>query len=153
MEHTTGVTYRPAEEIEFPTFLRMIYEHAVDFLEPSLALLGMDQAEFEYLFRTRGRVEAIILHGIEVGFYWIEERGNALHLHGLFVRPEFQKRGIARKVLADLERQVSPAVTCLELGVHRGNTRAKGIYEAAGFAVIRELDDFDSYIMRKPLNR
>ncbi len=150
MEQETGIVCRPAEEIEYPTFLQMIYEHAADFLEPSLVLLGMNQAEFEYLFRTRGRVAAITLHGIEVGFHWSEERGDTLHIHGLFVRPEFQKQGVARRVLADLERQASPAVTWLELGVHCDNHRARGICEAAGFDVSRELDDFNFVIMRKP---
>lgn len=150
METTTGITIRPAEELEYPAFLHMIYEHASDYLEPSLVLLGMDQAEFEYLFRTRGRVEAITLHGIEVGFCWIEERDSTLHIHGLFVRPEFQKQGIARHVLADLERQAPPTVTRLEIGVHCDNHRAKAICEAAGFAVSRELDDFDFFILQKP---
>lgn len=149
MDLASGITHRPAEEIEYPTFLRMIYEHTTDYLEPSLVLLGMDQAEFEYLFRTRGRVEAILLHGIEAGFYWVEERGDTLHIHGLFIRPELQKQGIARRILTDIEREAQPAIRRFEVGVHRDNQRAKGVYEAAGYSVVRDLPDFDFYVMEK----
>lgn len=150
MDGTTAVAFRAAEEAEYPEFLRMIYEHTADYLEPALTLLGMDQAEFEYLFRTRGEVTSIILDDEVAGFYWTEEREGTLHVHGLFVKPEFQKRGIARRALEQVEHTVSAEVTGFELGVHRDNHRAKAIYEQAGYRVTRELGDFDFYILTKP---
>ena len=146
------VSHRPAKEIEYPSFLKMMYEHASDYLEPSLLLLGIDQAEFEYLFRTRGSVHAILKGDQVAGFYWTEVRDGTCHIHALFVDPKFQKQGIARRVLADIENDASSDIARLEMGVHRDNCRAREIYEKAGYKVGRELDELDFIVMRKTVD-
>lgn len=152
MESLAAITVRPVEDIEYPTFMSFMFEHARDYLEPSLLLMGIDQAEFELLFRTRGEVRAIEAAGEVAGFYWIEVRDRTLHLHAVIVKPDFQKRGIARAVFEGLEAEFTGKVDAMELGVHRSNSRAKAVYEQAGFRTTRELEEMDFYIMRKALS-
>ncbi len=149
MQKTASLQYRPAEELEYPTFMKMIYEHAGDYLEPSLLLLGIDQAEFEYLFRSRGEVHAMMRNNEVVGFRWIEFKDDTLHLHALIVNPEFRKQGLAHVALDDVNHLAKGRASKIELGVHRSNHRAKAIYDKAGFSVTRELEEFDFFIMHK----
>lgn len=51
---------------------------------------------------------------------------------GLFVDPDFQRRGIGRSLL-DWAQQ---SRTCLELGVFEANQNARRFYEAYGFEVV-----------------
>lgn len=152
MGDTAVATYRPAEGNDFDVYLDMMYEHAADFLEPSLMLMGIDRSEFDGVFRTVGNVYGIEADGRTAGFYWIEAREDTLHIHALIVKPDFQKRGIARETLNKIEAGCGPAIKRLELGVHRENDRALKVYESAGFVTTRELEDFDFYIMQKELS-
>ena len=149
MQKTATLQYRPAEELEYPAFMKAIYEHAGDYLEPSLLLLGIDQAEFEFLFRSRGEVHAMVRDSAVVGFRWVEFKDDTLHLHALIVHPEFRKQGLAHVALDDVNQLAKGRASKIELGVHRSNHRAKAIYEKAGFTVTRELDEFDFCIMHK----
>nr|HPI32585.1 hypothetical protein [candidate division Zixibacteria bacterium] len=80
MSQTAVVTFRAAKETEYAGFLDLIHQHAADYLEPSLTLLGLDKTEFAHLFRTRGQVVSILADRAVAGFYWIEERDGTLHI-------------------------------------------------------------------------
>ncbi len=151
MGDTATATYRPAAGNDFDVYLDMMYEHAADFLEPSLMLMGIDRDRFTELFRTVGSVYGIETDGRTAGFYWVEPRRETLHIHALIIKPDFQKRGLARETLGVIEAGCGKEIKRLELGVHRENDRALKVYESAGFRVTRELDEFDFSIMHKDL--
>jgi len=103
------------------------------------------------LFRTVGSVFAVEYLGSVAGFLWIEHREDTLHLHALILKPEYRKKGLAREAIQWMEREHGGAMKCVEVGVHRSNTRARMICEKAGYSVVRTLDDFDFHIMQKTL--
>ncbi len=151
MGETAQATYRTATENDFDVYLDMMYEHAADYLEPSLMLMGIDRDEFSKIFRTVGTVRGIEADGHIAGFYWVEPREETLHIHALIVKPDFQKRGLAHDAMDTIVADCGKEIKRIELGVHRENDRALKVYESAGFKVVRELDEFDFYIMHKDL--
>jgi putative acetyltransferase len=64
-----------------------------------------------------------------VGFVTIDERG---YLDQLCVAPQAQRRGVARALIEEAKRR---APGRLELHVNQENTRARALYERAGFMV------------------
>lgn len=57
-----------------------------------------------------------------------------LNIHDLIVHPRFRGRGIARAILAHVEKTAHSLDCCkITLEVLSNNTRAMGIYSAAGF--------------------
>lgn len=57
-----------------------------------------------------------------------------LNIHDLIVHPRFRGRGIARALLAHVEKTAQILECCkITLEVLSNNTRALGIYDAAGF--------------------
>ncbi|MFZ2096007.1 MAG: hypothetical protein WAV05_05145 [Anaerolineales bacterium] len=75
---------------QYDLFLQMMWEDGRDYLDNALHHLQMTWDEYSQVFRTRGVVNAIYQGESLAGFYWIEERGDALHLHGLILKTAFQ---------------------------------------------------------------
>jgi GNAT superfamily N-acetyltransferase len=58
-----------------------------------------------------------------------------LNVHDLAVLPEYRGYGLARELLAAAEQKARALGCCrMTLEVVEGNTRARGVYEKAGFA-------------------
>ena len=85
------------------------------------------------------------------GFYWIEERGKTLHLHGLILKAAFQGKGIGTAVIRMLVESYQGQVKAIELGVHQSNARAKKLYERLGFEVVKYRHDLGYFIMQRPI--
>ena len=66
----------------------------------------------------------------------LKQRHKAL-LFGMFVAPEYAARGVGRQLLASCvaRAQNTPGLEQIELTVTATNTRARRLYEAAGFRV------------------
>lgn len=57
-----------------------------------------------------------------------------VNLHDFAVAPAFRGRGVARSLLAELEREARARRCCkITLEVLSGNARARGVYARAGF--------------------
>jgi len=125
--------------------------HEGDYLRDSLRLMQMTQDEFDRLFRTVGQVYRILIGDQLVGFYWIEQRDNILHLHGLMLKEQFQGKGIGTQILHKLISENHGKVKEIELGVHESNLRAIGLYERNGFDTVTTLPDLKFRIMKKNL--
>lgn len=136
---------------DYDQFLEWTRNETVGYLGPTLELMQMTWAEFESLFRTVGRVYGIYEDGLPAGFYWIEERGSILHLHGLILLESFRGRGIGTEVLTHVEDRYQGKVDAIELGVHESNARARSLYERLGFETVKVLDDLGFYVMQKRL--
>jgi len=143
------LTYEPARMEQYEEFLQLMRSEIEDYLERTMELMQMTWDEFARLFKTQGQVEGIYQDGQLAGFYWIEERGQVLHLHGLIVKEPFRGQGIGTQVLEMLATRYKRDVTTIELGVQKSNERARRLYERLGFETVRTLDDLGFVVMQK----
>jgi len=132
-------------------FLEWMWADGHEYWENTLRIMHMTWEEYARIFRTLGKVRAIFQDGNLAGFYWIEERDDTLHLHGLILRPEFQGQGIGSVVLTMLADEYKGRMEQIELGVYQGNKGAIRLYERMGFCLTRTLDDLHFNIMQKKL--
>lgn len=80
-------------------------------------------------------------------------------LHRLYLRPEFQKKGLGEMLLKSIEKGIAnEGGTIMELNVNRKNP-AKDFYQKLGYRVHQTVDIplktywLNDYIMRKKLNK
>lgn len=145
------LTYRPATNEQYDELLQLMVNEAADYLARTMELMQMTLEQAHHLFKTTGQVYGIYQKETLVGFYWIEERGNVLHLHGLILKGEFQGIGIGTQVLTMLADNYRGKMEVIELGVHESNAKARGLYERLGYQTVRHLGDVGFYVMRRPL--
>ena len=145
------LTYKSATLDQVDELFRLMEADSSEYLQESLKTMQMTRDQFAHLFRTVGEVYAIYQDDELAGFYWIEERGNILHLHGLILKPSFQGRGIGTQVLQMLVDRYQGKMDHVELGVHQSNERARKLYLRLGYEVVDFRSDVGYYIMRKSL--
>jgi ribosomal protein S18 acetylase RimI-like enzyme len=143
-------TYQPAKDEEYEECFELMHD-AADYLESTLELMEMSSDEFSKLFRKVGQVYTVREGDELAGFYWIEQRENLLHLHGLILAEPFRGKGFGTQILRTLEDQYRDSVDAIELGVHESNARAIKLYERLGFETVKNLDDLGFLIMQKRL--
>jgi ribosomal protein S18 acetylase RimI-like enzyme len=141
----------PATPEQYDQFLQMMWEDGQEYLRNAMRVMQMTWDEYAQIFRTRGEVRAIYQDADLAGFYWVEERGDTLHLHGLILKAKFQGQGIGTSVLTMLAESYASKMNIIELGVYQANTGAIKLYEKMGYKIIRSLDDLHFYIMQKSL--
>jgi ribosomal protein S18 acetylase RimI-like enzyme len=145
-----ALIYKPASGEQYDLFLDLMRSQAADYLDRTMELMGMTQQDFAHLFRTVGQVYGVYEEGRLAGFYWIEEREEILHLHGLVLEGAAQGQGIGSRVLTMLETTYRDSMEAIELGVHESNERARRLYERLGYRTVKLLDDVGFFIMHKP---
>jgi ribosomal protein S18 acetylase RimI-like enzyme len=141
----------PATPEQYDEFLQMMWEDGQEYLENTLHVMQMTLAEYAQIFRTRGVVRAIYQDANLAGFYWVEERRDTLHLHGLILKAKFQGQGIGTSILTMLAEDYIGKMDTIELGVYQANAGGIRLYEKMGYKITRSLDDLHFYIMQKPL--
>jgi ribosomal protein S18 acetylase RimI-like enzyme len=80
-----------------------------------------------------------------VGASWLTQDGRRLTLHHFGILPSFQRRGLAKLLLAETFKVVQKIGLQVKLEVHRKNVKAIRLYRRAGF---KKLGDYDVYIIR-----
>jgi ribosomal protein S18 acetylase RimI-like enzyme len=145
------IIYSPPSPEQYDEFLQMMWDDGQAYWENTMCIMQMTWEEYAQIFRTRGEVKAIYLDDNLTGFYWIEEREDNLHLHGLILKTIFQRQGIGTAVLTRLVEKYTGKLGKIELGVYQTNSGAIRLYEKMGFQITRSLDDLRFYIMQKPL--
>ncbi len=145
------LTVEPAHPEQYDEFLQLMLEEMADYLESTLELMHISLDQFKHLLKTIGKVYGIYQDGNLAGYYWIEERGNILHLHGLILHEGYRGRGIGSEVLDGLAQHYAGKMEAIELGVHKSNTQARALYERKGYHVVNHLADLGFYIMQCPL--
>jgi ribosomal protein S18 acetylase RimI-like enzyme len=143
--------YSPAIPEQYDEFLQMMWDDGQEYWENTMRIMQMTWEEYAQIFRTRGEVQAIYMDDSLAGFYWIEERDDTLHLHGLILKTEFQGQGVGTTVLTMLANKYTGKMDKIELGVYQANLGAIRLYEKMGYQITRILGDLGFYIMQKPL--
>ena len=142
------LSYHEVRGEQVVEFLELLREEAWDYLEQTLALMGETWEHFVQIAQQVGKVFQVSQDGQPAGFYWIEERGKELHLHGIVVRAAFRGQGIGTAVLEKLREEYAGRMDVIELGVHDSNARAKALYERMGFITMRRVEELGFAVMQ-----
>ena len=109
-------------------------------------LRGDDREAIERTLHLGGKLLVAVLPGGRlIGSSWMTYDGRRIHLHHIAVLPEWQRRGIGRKLTELSIGFARKTGTQIKLEVHQSNKGAVKIYRELGF---RYLGDYDVYIMR-----
>jgi GNAT superfamily N-acetyltransferase len=79
--------------------------------------------------------------GQDCGVFYVQTRATELWVQMLFVLPEFQRRGVGRSLLAQVQEAAREARLPVRLRVMRVNP-ARYYYDHLGFVSFKEEDDF-----------
>jgi ribosomal protein S18 acetylase RimI-like enzyme len=145
------LSYRLASNEEIDEFMVGLKEQEGEYLDKTLAQMGSSWEEFSLMAKSIGSVWRAELEGEPLGYYWIEERGKIVHLHGILINPEEQGKGFGTEILQQLLDEYKGKMEAIELGVHKSNQRAKRLYERMGFREVRYMDDLGYSIMQVSL--
>jgi ribosomal protein S18 acetylase RimI-like enzyme len=145
------LTYRQAGEEEVVAFLELLRLDASDYLDQTIAMMGETWEHFVQIAKQVGRVYGIYQEETLAGYYWIEERGRKLHLHGIVVKTTFRGQGIGTAILEKLKEDYARRMEVIELGVHDSNGRAKALYERMGFVTVRRVEELGFSVMQAPV--
>ncbi|MEO7887390.1 GNAT family N-acetyltransferase [Polaromonas sp.] len=91
------------------------------------------------------RTRHIELGGIRVGFFVLKPIEGALLLDHLYVRPQFQSRGIGAAVLHVVFGEAAEQALAVKVGALRGS-RSNQFYKKNGFTQV-EQTEFDNYYL------
>lgn len=142
------LTYQEVNGEEVVEFLELLREDARDYLDQTIALMGETWEHFLQIAQQVGKVYGVCQDGQTAGYYWIEERGKELHLHGILVKAAFRGQGIGTLMLEKLRTDYAGRMDAIELGVHDSNVRAIELYERMGFVTVRRVEDVGFKVMQ-----
>ena len=145
------LTFHEANGEQMVAFLELLRQDARDYLNQTIALMGETWEHFVQIAQQVGKVYEVTQDGQAAGYYWIEERGQQLHLHGILVRAEFRGQGLGTTLLHKLMDDYRGQMEVIELGVHDSNPRAKALYERLGFVTVRRVEELGFSVMQAPL--
>ncbi|QKG80158.1 GNAT family N-acetyltransferase [Tenuifilum thalassicum] len=80
-----------------------------------------------------------------IGTSWMTFDGRRIHLHHVGVHPQYQGKGIGKRLTIESLIYVKEKGYQVKLEVHKNNTRAINLYKQFGF---QYLGDYDVYIIR-----
>jgi ribosomal protein S18 acetylase RimI-like enzyme len=144
-------TYKKAATTQYDEFFNLMLAHMADYIEILMERMGLSVGEFRHLLNTVGQVYSINNDQGVAGFYWIEQRGEEIHLHGIVIKENYQGQGIGSRTLKSLAEKYQGKKAFIELGVHRDNKGAIKLYEQLGYQIATVKEDLGFYIMRKNL--
>lgn len=82
-----------------------------------------------------------------IGTSWMTYDGRRIFLHHFCIKPEYQGKGLGYLLGKESFRFIKKNGSQVKLEVHKGNIKAKRLYEKLGFFAFR---DYDIYMIRKP---
>jgi [ribosomal protein S18]-alanine N-acetyltransferase len=83
--------------------------------------------------------------GILMGTSWMTFDGRRIHLHHFGIQPEYQGRGLSKKLVKASLLFAKEKGYQIKLEVHQTNHKAIRLYKNSGF---KYLGDYDVYIIR-----
>jgi GNAT superfamily N-acetyltransferase len=145
-------TLQPARREHYDELLEMVFSQSCGQLRPVMDLVQLTYDHFGKIFRSTGVVYRICLGRRLAGMCWVEERGRALHLHGLVVKERFRGRGLGTQALSWLEQAYAGRVDRILLLVHCSNMGARSLYERCGYRLCCVVEGEGFLLMEKPLS-
>jgi len=85
-----------------------------------------------------GETQIVRIGEMDVGFFMLVQRREALQLHTLCVAPEHQRQGIGSSVTTAVIRQGAESGRAVILSVLKVNKRAEALYQRLGFRVVEQ---------------
>jgi len=102
-----------------------------------------------------GAIDGDVASGRIVGYGGIAVNGESADIHNIAVVEEFRRQGIARRLIARLERWAKDqGASEILLEMRVGNTEARPLYQSLGYREVRVRKDYyapgmDAIVMNK----
>jgi len=80
-----------------------------------------------------------------IGSSWMTCDGRRIFMHHFGIHPQYQNRGLGKKLLKESLKFIKSKGKQVKLEVHKENKVAKHLYESAGFFAFT---DYDIYMIR-----
>ncbi|WEV61349.1 ribosomal protein S18-alanine N-acetyltransferase [Streptococcaceae bacterium ESL0729] len=149
-ESREGISFRPANESDIYQLLaieRSIYGENLPWIYPHF--------EFELVANPQAFFILAEISYQPVAFlgFRLETRESSVYITNLVVKKEFQRQGLASKLLDELSQQVEAMNICkFRLEVRADNKEAQAFYKARGFLVKEKIlayyeDSTDALLM------
>ncbi|MBN1858422.1 GNAT family N-acetyltransferase [Candidatus Bipolaricaulota bacterium] len=146
--------YAPADLVQREALFELLYsQYQRDERQtPPASAAKRRWDELRTWFVSTGEIYRILVGKTCAGLLWTEQQGHRLYLHDLVLFPDFRSRGIAGRVVRDLETSYAEASDEIEIGVKVTNKQARAVFAQLGFQVSRVAGEMDYLILRKPLH-
>ena len=117
-------------------------------------------AQFRYLLNKAKSVFLVVEDNKEIAGYIIlleKKRVNGLRIYSIAISPKYQRKGIARRLLDEAEKQtIIKKLDFLYLEVSEKNEKARSLYSQNGFVITGTIpsyyhDSSTALKMRKPM--
>ncbi len=108
---------------------------------------GDDRSTIEECNRQGGKLLVMIHEPSNqlIGSSWMTCDGRRIFMHHFGIRPEYQNRGLGKKLLKESMKFIKSKGKQVKLEVHKESQAAKHIYESAGFCAF---PDYYIYMIR-----
>jgi GNAT superfamily N-acetyltransferase len=133
------ITIRGALPDDLPELQRVYRQASLSNADDRAALLSRPEfLVFDGSAVVDGRTRIAVFDGRLVGFVSVTDAGSgSWELEDLFVDPQWQRRGIARQLIADLVR--TAGTSGIDTLLVTGNPHARAFYLSVGFVEIGEV--------------
>lgn len=136
MTASPALTLAPATEADLPFLLALRKSTMTEHLRRA----GAPSDDAYHLVRIRHRFEdarIVWADGRKAGLFKATRNGAAWRVVQIQIAPEFQGRGLGRRLLAGLLQEADSRAATVDLGVLHGNP-ARRLYESLGFTPVEE---------------
>jgi len=131
-----NITFRPIVADDFEFLWRLHNAALKEYVEQTW---GWNEAwqrkDFESKFNPNDG-EIMVINGTDAGYLWTVEKETEVLLASIRLLPEFQRRGIGAKIIADLLNQTQKPVRLQVLKINP----ARALYERLGFEIVGETE-------------
>ena len=91
----------------------------------------------------------VIFNGTKVALLCLKPYEQAIHIHLLIVLPEFQSKGIGRKIMECVHDKAKRENRDITLSSFKCNNKAIKFYQQLGYEIIEEDNDFISFQLKE----
>lgn len=131
---SAGFVLRKAESADLEMRIRLDVEAF------NLSLENATEMESRISKEQDSEMLMIDVDHVPIGKIRVQREGSQAWIYGFAILPEYQGKGIGRKVLRHIVKQESETGYSVHLDVETKNARALGLYEDIGFAVTHAQD-------------
>ena len=146
------IRYAPANPVQRQALFDLLYNQCLqEDRRPPYGATKRCWKELRSWFVATGEIYRIIVDKTCAGLLWTERQGQRLYLHDLVLFPDFRSRGIAGRVMHDLEATYADESEEIEIGVKVTNAQARAVFAQMGFRISRAAEEMDYLILRKSI--